>query len=189
LVEAARAGQREAFEELYQRCYPAVARRLSHLVGPGSNLGDLIQETFVLAFRRLDQYGGRSPFEHWVLRIATNTARTFHRRKKRRRWRLWEKPGQVEAIPSPLESVDAVYPGLQAVHRALDRLSPRLREAVVLHELEGLSLAEMAQQLHVPLHTAASRVRRGRKRLRRLLEGMGYSPLKGPAVALYGQAP
>ena len=86
-----------------------------------------------------------------------------------------------------LKSVDETYPTLRAVHRALGQLSDSLREAVVLFELEGLSLAEMSLELDVPLHTAASRVRRGREKLRRSLERMGYAPLLQSVVLCGGE--
>ena len=122
-----------------------------------------------------------------MLRIATNVARSHHRRRTRRIWRLWDRADDAENIASPLASVDAAYPDLQAVHRALDRISLNLREAVILHELEGLSLAEIASLQDVSLNTVASRVRRGRKRLKVILEGMGFSQMKSTAVALCGE--
>lgn len=184
LVDRARGGDREAFEEVYRRYYPRVTRRVSFLVGPQGPVADLVQETFVKAYRGLGSFNGERPFGHWVMRIATNTARSHHRRRGRRLWRLWDRAEDAERVPSPVSTVDTSYPDLQAVHRALERLSANLREAVVLHELEGLSLAEIAALLEISINTAASRVRRGRKRLKRALEGMGFSPGAEPAVAL-----
>lgn len=182
LVARARQGEREPFEELYLRYSPAVARRLTYLTGVAGPVSDLVQETFVQAFKNLDRLRDEASFGHWVLRIATNVGRSHHRRTRRRIWRLWEKADDVDRVPSPLASVDTAYPDLQAVHRALDRLSQNLREAVVLHELEGLSLAEIASLQDVSINTAASRVRRGRKRLRGILEGMGFDQMKRAAL-------
>ena len=180
LVSRARRGDRAAFEELYLRYHPMVIRRLVHLCGPGpgSAVADLAQEVFVNAYRGLHRYRGDAPVHRWLLRIATNQARTHHRNALRRRsfWRLWDKPEQQEQVPCPLETVDLAYPQLAAVHRGLAKLSPRLREAVVLFELEGLTLAEMAAELEISLNTAGSRVRRGRQKLRLVLERMGYAP-------------
>lgn len=180
----AQAGDRAAFEELYSRSYPAVVRRLTHLMGPSVSVSDMVQETFINAFRGLPRFRGESHFCHWVLRIATNIARSSYRRSRRSFFRLWERPEEEERVASPLESVDESYPTLHAVHQALRRISPPLREAVVLFELEGLSLAEIASQLELPLHTVASRVRRGREQLRAALERMGFAPLLQTTVAL-----
>lgn len=184
LVTRAREGERESFDELYFRHAPAVTRRLTYLTGVSGPVSDLVQETFVQAFRNLAQFRGDAAFSHWVLRIATNVARTHQRRRTRRIWRLWDRPEEADRVASPLASVDASFPDLQAVHRALDRLSVTLREAVILHEMEGLSLAEIAAVQEVSINTAASRVRRGRERLKGVLEGMGFSQMKSTAAAL-----
>jgi RNA polymerase sigma-70 factor (ECF subfamily) len=189
LVSRARQGDRMAFEELYHRYYPPVARRLSHLGGPSAPVSDLAQETFAQAYRSLRRFRGDSPFSHWVMRIATNVARTHYRRGRRSIWRLWDRPEAEQAVPAPGARVDESYPTLHAVHRALEGLSTTLREAVILFELEGLSLAEMAATLDVPLHTAASRVRRGREQLRAILERMGYAATPVAAAVLCGGGP
>jgi RNA polymerase sigma-70 factor, ECF subfamily len=189
LVGEARRGDFAAFEELYRRYYPPVMRRLSHLAGPSGAVADMAQETFLQAYQGLQHFRGESPFVHWVMRIATNVARSHYRRSHRRLWRLWARPEQEERVPMSLAGVEESYPTLHAVHRALDRLSPPLREAVILFELEELSLAEMAATLQIPLHTAASRVRRGREQLRRVLERMGYAPMMAGTAVLCGGEP
>jgi len=184
LVARARGGERVAFEELYRRYHRPVARRLSHLGGPSLPVADLVQECFAQAYRCLARQRPDCAFGHWVLRIATNVARAHYRRSRRRPWwRLWDRPEREENVPAQGQCVDESYPTLHAVHRALSGLSPALREAVILFELEELSLAEMAATLEIPLHTAASRVRRGRERLRRELERMGCRPGLTPVAA------
>ena len=176
LVSRARRGDRAAFEELYLRYHPMVIKRLVHLCGPRVGVADMAQEVFACAYRGLGRFRGDAPVHRWLLRIATNQARSHHRRRATSFLRLWEIPEQAEQVPCPLETVDLAYPQLAAVHRGLAKLSPRLREAVVLFELEGLTLAEMAAELEISLNTAASRVRRGRQKLKRILERMGYAP-------------
>lgn len=189
LVEQAKAGNRQSFEELYQRFYPAVVRRLTHLCGPSAPVADLVQETFIHAYCSLHQYRREAPVQHWLLRIATNLARSHARQGRSRFWRLWSRPEDEDAVPSPLAALDETYPHLAAVHQGLRELSPSLREAVVLFELEGLSLHELAAQTGLPLNTAASRVRRGREQLRRILTRMGLHPSNRPAAALCSGEP
>lgn len=183
LVRQAQQGDRHAFEELYHRFYPAVIRRLTHMMGPSVTVNDLAQDTFAQAYQNLRRFRGEGHFCHWLLRIASNTARSSYRKSRRSPWRLWDRPEREDRVASSLRSVDETYPTLHAVHHALAHLSDALREAVVLFELEGLSLAEMAAELGVPLNTAASRVRRGREKLRQALERMGYAPLVAGPVA------
>jgi RNA polymerase sigma-70 factor (ECF subfamily) len=191
LLALAAVGDRPAFEEIYRRYYPAVVRRLTHLTGPAIGVGDMVQETFVQVYTGLRQFRGDAAPHHWVLRIATNVARAHYRRRRRLPWRLWDRPEEEAAVVAPGQGVDESYPTLSAVHGALNRMSPALREAVILYELEGLTLAEMGHALRIPLHTAASRVRRGRDRLRRALERMGYVPGRETSgdVALCGSEP
>ena len=167
-------------EELYRRYRPAVVRRLTHLLGPESSVDDLCQETFVAAWRQLHRFRGEAPFEHWLLRIATNQARGHYRSQRRRPWRLWER--REQDVEQQRHGVEPAYLELQAVHRALGELSTRLREAVVLFELEGLSLAELASTLDVSINTAASRVRRGRDKLREALTRLGYQANVAPSA-------
>jgi RNA polymerase sigma-70 factor (ECF subfamily) len=143
---------------------------------------DLTQETFARAYRCLASYRGDAPFLHWLLRICANLARDHQRATKRRVWGLWERPEQEKDVRAAASSVE--YPELVAVHKALAALSPKLKTAVLLFEIEGVSLPELAAQLEVPLHTAASRVRRGREQLRRKLEKMGFeSATQAPLAA------
>jgi RNA polymerase sigma-70 factor, ECF subfamily len=169
------AGRVAAFSHLYARYYGVVARRLTHLMGPAGAVDDLVQDTFVRAMNGLPQFRHQSPFRHWLLRIATSVARDEQRRVRRSIWRLFLEPDEINDTPAPAPG-DA-YADLTAVHRALQRLSPRLREVVILFELEGQTLAEIAAELEISLHTAGSRLRRGREKLRRALIKGGYAEL------------
>jgi RNA polymerase sigma-70 factor, ECF subfamily len=176
LVAAVRRGEIAAFSRLYDLHIEAVVRRLSHLLGPSGNLDDLVQETFLRAMKALPRFRGDSPLRHWLMRIAASVAFDDRRRARRSLWRLFVKPEQLDEAVSPARGAES-YADLAAVHRALGRLSPRLREVIVLYELEGQPLAEIAAELRVPLHTVASRLRRGRAKLRELLARSGYSDL------------
>ncbi len=183
VVRAAAAGDAEAFARLYQRHVQAVVRRLSHLVGPSGSVEDLAQETFLRAMRAMHGFRGESPYRHWLLRIAHSVARDEQRRTRRSLWRLFTEPEQIDETPAESGNPER-YADLVMVHRALRRLSPRLREVVVLFELEGESLPDIAAQLDISLNTAGSRLRRGREKLRRALEQSGYAPRAVPASIL-----
>lgn len=186
LVSHAQQGSQDAFEELYHRYYAPVVRRISHLMGPQDGIADLVQETFMHAYKHLHQFRGDSEFGAWLLGIATNLTRSHYRRQYRWPWRLWNNLENIALKLQSLENVDATYPTLDVVHRALTHLSPALREAVILFDLEGATLADIASQCQIPLHTAASRVRRGREQLRRALERLGCSPIIEQSVAICG---
>ncbi len=184
LIRAAASGDARAFAKLTERHVAAVARRLSHLVGPGGAVDDLVQETLIRALRALPRFRGESPLRPWLLRIATSVARDEQRRARRSIWRLFVEPDEIDqALAVDGRGPDA-WADLTTVHRALRRLSPRLAEVVILFELEGASLAEIAADLEVPIDTVGSRLRRGRERLRALLERSGYADLARRAPLL-----
>lgn len=183
LIRAAIAGDPHAFAELYDRHVEIVIKRLSHLMGPRGGVDDLTQETFLRVMKALHRFRGESPFRHFVLRIATSVAFDEMRRASRSPWRLFAEPEQIDEAASQKQDAEA-YADLAAVHRALRRLSPRLREVVVLFELEGESLAEIAVELGISIHTAGSRLRRGREKLRQILERSGYSDCAEPGAFL-----
>lgn len=167
LIGHAQAGDRSAFDALYALHHAAVVTRLSHLCGPGMQVDDLVQDTFIRAYRSLKRFRGDCPFAWWLLRIATHVARSQYRSLRRSLWRLFSGRDEEAALSDRGASSQ---PELTSVHAALRKLSPKLREAVVLHELEGRTLLEIAGEQEVSLHTIAARVRRGREQLRALLD-------------------
>lgn len=186
-VAAAKVGDRAAFEEIYRRLRKRVARRVAYLLGPKAVVEDLVQETFLRAYRNLSSFRSQCPFDYWLIRIAGNLAASHYRKRSIRDLLLWQHPETVDDIPSPRASVDTVYPDLQAVYWGLSRLSPRLRETLVLFELEGLTLVEIANELGISVNTAASRLRRARQKLRRRLEELGYPSALGRTALLSGE--
>lgn len=185
LIDAAARGDAAAFSTLYARYYPLVARRLSHLIGPKpATIDDLAQDTFVRALRTLSSFRGECPFRHWLLRLAMSIARDEQRRTQRSIWRLFTKADALEQLDLPATAAPD-HAELRAVHAALATLSTKLREVVVLFELEGETLAEIAAQLEISIHTAGSRLRRGREHLRAALERAGYGELRHPPVVLF----
>ena len=172
-VRAAIAGDHAAFAALYARHRARVAARLGHLLGPSALVDDLVQDTFLRAHRALPAFRGDCPFRFWLLRIATHAARGARRSLRRALWRLFADPSEERALAGRVAAAAEAYPELVAVHAALDRLSPVLREAIVLFELEGRTLQEIALELGVSIHTVGARVRRGRVALRRELVRTG----------------
>jgi RNA polymerase sigma-70 factor (ECF subfamily) len=82
LIARCREGDRDGFGELVVLTAPRVRRLLGRLVGRGADLDDLVQETYLRAWRALPRFRGESRFSTWLLRIATNTARTWRRGRK-----------------------------------------------------------------------------------------------------------
>lgn len=121
------------------------------------------QETFITVFRKVAQFEGKSAFSTWIYRVTINTCYDLARKAKRKR---------AEALPDHVEPED-VYAGDQLaaaelrpdVARALAALPEEFKAAVILSDLEGLALSDVADIIGVPVGTVKSRVFRGRKLL------------------------
>lgn len=166
-IEEARRGNRDALGQLvrqhYARVYRFCARRL------GDDLAeDAAQETFVTMHKSLKRYGGRSSFETWLLGIAHNHCRNLARRRKLDPLSL----DSWLSDSSPLsadESESSALVDREALKCALLRLSAEHREVVLLHEVEGLRYAEIAEVLGVPEGTVKSRLHHAFLNMRRTL--------------------
>ncbi|TMC13514.1 MAG: RNA polymerase sigma factor [Chloroflexi bacterium] len=140
------------FRELYEREYRSVYRTVRAMVFDSSLAEDLCQECFVRAFRSRDKYKPTGPPGAWLHRIAVNVAISHLRREKLARViapKLW-----VGAGSGGYERVEAKT----LLERGLDKLSPKVRAAVVLHYFHGYTRDEVARILGIPSGTVASRI-------------------------------
>lgn len=159
-----------------------VYRLAYRLTGNKADAEDLTQDAFVRAFRAMPNFkpgnvGG------WLHRITTNLFLDRMRRKKRIRFDAFTEGFADKLRSSGHEPEEALeYRGLDdELTGALMRLSPAIRAAVVLCDLEGLSYEETAQSLDIPSGTVRSRIHRGRSQLRKQLEHR--RPTRGGVVA------
>lgn len=176
LVERHRYGDPQAFTEIYQRFGEMVYNLALGLAGDPQEAADLTQEAFLRIYRHLGGFRGRSSLKTWIYRVTVNCCRS----RLGRRWRRGTVEGEdpdttFQRLADPRRTPEerALAEDVRRqVWAALARLSPRLREAVVLRDLEGLSYEEMARVLGVRIGTVRSRIARGREQLRALLEEM-----------------
>jgi RNA polymerase sigma-70 factor (ECF subfamily) len=160
LVARCRRGDREGFGELVALTEPGVRRLLGRLVGRVADLDDLVQETYLRAWRALPGFRGESRFGTWLFRIATNAART---------WRRGRRP--IPPLPADASLEPCGPAGLdsdslmEAYERALANLPADLRAVFVLHEAEGLSYREVAEVIGRPIGTVMSRLHRARMKI------------------------
>lgn len=166
-VEAAAAGDMQAFRRLYDRFLPYVRRNVARLVGPRPEVDDLVQDVFVEVHRCLGDFRHDSRFETWLYRVTRNVT-ISHLRKRKKTVDLSElQPIRANARTlSKIEARDQV----RALYAVLDQVSVESREAFVLFEVEELKLREIAEMTETSINTVAARVRRTRERLRTFLE-------------------
>jgi RNA polymerase sigma-70 factor, ECF subfamily len=156
-------GDHDAFNEIMRHHEDRVFSVCLRIMGNRELALDATQETFLTAFRKAGQFQGNSALGTWIYRIAVNTCYDQLRRQKRRR--VDPLPDHVD--PADHGAVEAVESaGLRPeIQRALASLSEDYRAAVILSDIEGLGLPEVAAILGIPVGTVKSRVFRGRRLL------------------------
>ena len=151
LIARCRDHQRAAHDELYHRFRRQVAGNLYRVLGDRSDLDDLVQEVFVIAFRGLERFRGDARLSTWLYRICVNVALGRIRTRKRRPPPIGvDDLDAANADPSLVERPEMPDRALERreeqarVYRALDTLPPKKRMVLYLHEIEGLDLKEIA---------------------------------------------
>jgi len=166
LARRARDGDLEAFEGLYHAHAGRIYALCLRLVGDPARAEDLMQDTFVRAWTRLDSYRGPEGFPTWLRTIALHLAISDRRARQRRRWKedpVEERfPGDPPAAPRELGSA-------LDLERAIAGLPPGAREVFVLHDVEGLRHDEIGGLLGVAVGTSKAQLHRARRLLREAL--------------------
>jgi RNA polymerase sigma-70 factor (ECF subfamily) len=161
-------------DALYTAHAPFIGRVLIRLTGDGPHIDDLIQETFIIAFRKRDTFDGRSGPRTWLYGIAARLA-LRHRRGAGRWLRALglfaaEPAGHAATPDNELDRALDQEHAETAVRAALDRLPFKQREVFVLYELEELDGAAIAELLSIPVGTVWTRLHHGRRRFQEVLK-------------------
>ncbi len=157
LVGRSRRGDRDGFGELVALTEPRIRRLLGRLACRGADLDDLVQETYLRAWRSLPGFRGESRFSTWLFRIAANVASTWRQSRKV----VASLPDDAAATLGSAHELGEV-PLMEAYERALSALSPELRAVFILHETENMSYRDVAVTLGCPIGTVMSRLHRAR---------------------------
>jgi RNA polymerase sigma factor (sigma-70 family) len=165
LVQRVLAGESGAFEALAARHSGPVAAVARRFVRDPNDLEDVVQETFLRAYRNLRRYRGGAAFRTWLIQIALNVCRDQRRTFWSRRVDLSEDPSLLSE-PSAQDGFSRDLVLRQALHRAIAQLPERLMVPFVLNALEELSGAEIAAVLGCSESTVWTRIYTARKRLR-----------------------
>ncbi|MDR0626773.1 MAG: sigma-70 family RNA polymerase sigma factor [Bifidobacteriaceae bacterium] len=155
------------WEGIAEEYYPFVYRLAWRLTGNTPDAEDLTQETFIRVFRGLDSYKPDGSFEGWLRRITTNLFLDAKRRESRLRFEaLDDEAGEVADPVAAQEDLVATLSLGEALGEALAGLSPDMRRALVMCDVEGRSYQEIADVLGVRLGTVRSRLHRARAQAR-----------------------
>ncbi len=172
VIAAVLEGDVNAFAVLvdrYEREFLAFAR---YMTGSADEAADVMQESFVRAYKSLRRCKDRANFKGWLFRIVSNQCKTHLARRKRRK--MESLAGQAEHLQAPgnphadLHEADVK----RQVHEALQTLPEDQREALVLKYLHGLDISEMTTLLKASRSAVKMRLLRGREALRQKLGGI-----------------
>lgn len=170
LVDAARAGDRRAFDELVRRHRPRVFALALHVTHSAADADDVAQDTFARAFRRLHRFEGRCRFTTWLHRIALNRAFSRIALARRRRAASLDDPRvAVDTPPSPRHDPHQACELRERQAELLDalnRLSPSLRATLLLVAVDGIDQREAAVRLGCRIGTIGWRLHQARAELR-----------------------
>ena len=183
-------GTRAGFEDEALPHLDAVYRFALRLSGAPDQAEDLVQETFLRAFRSWDQYTRGTAAKSWLFTICRNVFLRRRERSQRHDQVVEENVGREGPGPNPVNPVWVSAMGVdpegdffdsivdERIIRAIDELPEEYRTAVVLSDIEGLPYAEIAELMAVPVGTVKSRLFRGRRQLQQVLYDyaveMGY---------------
>ncbi len=181
LVVLVRGGQQAAFRHIMQRCNQRLFRVARSVLGEDAEAEDVLQESYLRAYRKLDTFRGESSLLTWLTSIVLNEARG--RLRKRHNMvgleKIDESPmdtHQIVQFPSRFGSEDPAVSAARTqirhlLEHAIDALPPAFRTVYMLREVEECSVEETATQLAIKPETVKTRLHRARRLLRHSLHG------------------
>jgi RNA polymerase sigma-70 factor (ECF subfamily) len=177
-LKALRAGDRAEFSRLVEAYSGKLYRLALKMLGNQQDAEDILQETFIKAYRHLNTFDGRSNLSTWLYRIATNEALMKLRKKRPDTVSIDEPVETMEGEQEPLQIVDwcclpedeLTSTEVRAyIDAAVERLPESLKVVFLLRDIENLSTMETAQALNLSEEAVKTRLSRARMRLREQL--------------------
>ena len=174
------------FEAALTYYLPSLHRRAFRYLGNGADAEDAVQDALLSAYKHLGQFRGHAQMSTWLMAILINSAKVQMRKRPRlTRISLENQDGGVDShalleyISDRRPSPEQAYRGVELLERLLQlapELSPSLRRAFELRDLEGLSIREITDRLGATESAAKSQISRARARLRRLMRKRHAGP-------------
>ncbi len=170
LVQRSQKGDRAAFSQLFRRHRADVARLVFRMMGPTADAEDVIQEVFLQVHRSLGEFRGQARFTTWLHRVTVNVVLMVRRAAKSRPVFTGEPLSDREPDAGIWPDEDASRQRrIEAFRRLVDRLAEKKRTVFVLHELEGMTPAEIAEAVGAPVLTVRTRLFYARRELAEMM--------------------
>ncbi|MCP4605718.1 MAG: RNA polymerase sigma factor [Proteobacteria bacterium] len=159
LVKRCQKRDKRALEHLYARHHGVLYAMALRMTGQVADAEDIVQESFIRAWKALPNFRGETTFRNWLLRIGINLCRNMHKRKK--------ETVKLQDIPAPANDSDTL--ARNWLEKALSKLPDGYREVLVLHDVMDLRHVEIAEVLGLSVGTSKSQLHRARIKMRDLL--------------------
>jgi len=168
IVDQIQQGQNELFGKLLDRYQPKITRYAGRFLSDADDRNDIVQETFIKAYRNIESFDTKRKFSSWLYRIAHNECINFLKKKK------------LEKIP--FFDLDVLFPHIsrekhqeevnteqikEMVDTSMGKLDVKYREPLLLYYIEGFDYKEISDILRIPVDTVGMRLTRGRKLLKK----------------------
>lgn len=179
LVSAYQRGNGNALSELYRRHGRRVESVARSLIGPSSELEDVVQDVFIELQRALFKFRGESRFTTWLHRITVNVSLMHLRRGRRKGWLRWVGLEQADSSPRSQFSAESRIEArdmCKQLYDILGKLPEKKYTVFALYELEGMTLEEIANTLDIGINTVKSRLFHARKEVFELARERGALP-------------
>ena len=178
-------GDNYAFDQIVRRYKDQLLNFIFRYINDTSEAEDIVQETFFRVYRHKHYYREIAKFPTWIYTIASNLAKTELRRRKRRNFfsinddTYKEKEINIKnKMNNPEQDVNSTVTE-NVIQNAINKLSPKFRQVIILRDIQGFSYEEISVIIRVPLGTVKSRVNRARIKLQEdlnfLLNDLEYS--------------
>ncbi len=182
LIESCRAGDDLAWEDFVRRFQGRIYALAYSYAGDREDARDLAQEIFIRLFETRDRWAGANEFMPWLIHVARNRSVDFLRRRKVRRPPVAVLEDEGYQIPDsqPTPETRAVTASQRSLlHQALQGVSALSREILVLRDVHGLPVQQVASVLGVPIGTVKSRASRARLELIARVRALGGARVEG----------
>ncbi|MGH7369316.1 MAG: RNA polymerase sigma factor [Candidatus Methylomirabilaceae bacterium] len=189
LIQRLKAGDHDAFDQIYRRHVAMVYRQAVRLMGNDAEAEEVAQEVFLVIYQKAKTFRGESAFSTWIYRLTVNMALTKLRRRKRGEevsfddyLPRFQDDGHHQVRPvvdwsQEIEAPLAQKEVRQILQRAIDQLSPLDKAVVVQSDLEGVANREIGENLGLSVPAVKARLHRARLFLRgRVAVHLGHSP-------------
>ncbi len=176
LIARFQQGDAYAYDLLVKRYKDPLMNYIYRFVGDRTDAEDILQETFLRLYKNKHYYREIARFSTWIYTIAGNLAKTELRKRRRRSFfsiNNYMSTDKDFELPdkniTPDRYTDSVITD-DEIHKAINKLSPKFRQVILLRDIQGFSYEEIAHIVNIPLGTVKSRVNRARLRLQKDLK-------------------